>query len=387
MKKLIIILMVAALVAGGIFLVRQKKQSIAQASVQKARATMVRVSVARKGNLSVTRSYLARVEPWRSATVGVQITSRIMQILVQEGDRVSKGQVLAILDGAELLAHVRGGEAEVLQSRLQAAASAATLAALEKNLRFREREVERDEFLAREGAIAQVIAETSLDQLNETRGRLNAMKKSLRAAKELIKVRERQLEQARTRMAYTRITAPFEGVISQRFADPGDMAGSNQAIVKIEDHSRFKICFDIPQSEVSSIKQGMDVVVGSNSDMDLSISRVHPSLNQDRTLTVECDTAGDLRLWAGSTLQVAVILKTFKNQILVSGNSLVPLPDGGHSVFIVENSLTKALPVTVLARDNGWAAIDGVAPGTQVIENTYLGWNRLAAGQLVEVLP
>lgn len=386
MKKLMIILMVAALVAGGIFLVRQKKLSIAQSSVQKARASMVRVSVARKGNLSVTRSYLARVEPWRSATVGVQITSRIMEILVQEGDRVSKGQVLAILDGAELLAHVRGIEAEVLQSRLQADASAATVAALEKNLRFREREVDRDEFLAREGAIARVVAETSLDQLNETRGRLNAMEKTLRAAKELIKVRERQLEQARTRMAYTRITAPFEGVISQRLADPGDMAGSNQALVKIEDHTRFKICFDIPQSEVSSIKPGMDIVAKLDSNMDLSISRVHPSLNQDRTLTVECDTDGNLRLWAGSTLQVAVILKIFKDQILVSENSLVPLPDGGHAVFIVENSLTQALPVTVLGRDNGWVAIGGVAPGTQVIENTYLGWNRLAAGELVEVL-
>ena len=386
MKKWTIILMVAALVAGGIFLVRQKKLNIAQASVQKARASMVRVSVARKGNLSVTRSYLARVEPWRSATVGVQITSRIMKILVQEGDRVSKGQVLAILDGAELLAHVRGIEAEVLQSRQQAAASAATLAALEKNLRFREREADRDKFLARKGAIAQVIAETSLDQLNETQGRLNAMKKTLRAAKELINVRERQLEQARTRMAYTRITAPFEGVISQRLADPGDMAGSNQALVKIEDHTRFKICFDIPQSEVSSIKPGMDVVAKLDSDMVLSISRVHPSLNQDRTLTVECDTAGNLNLWAGSTLPVAVILKMFKNQILVSENSLVPLPDGGHAVFIVKNSLTKVLSVTVFARDNGWAAIGGVEPGSQVIETTYLGWNRLAAGQLVEVL-
>lgn len=387
MKKIMMILMVTALVAGGIFLVRQKKLSIAQASVQKAQATMVRVSMARKGNLSVTRSYLARVEPWRSATVGVQITSRIMELLVQEGDLVSKGQVLAILDGAELLAHVRGIEAEVLQSKLQAAASAATVAALKKNLLFREREAERDEFLAQEGAIAQVIAETSLDQLNETRGRLNAMGKTLRAAKELIKVRERQLEQARTRMTYTRITAPFEGVISQRLADPGDMAGSNQALVKIEDHTRFKICFDIPQSEVSSIKPGMDIVTKSDPNMDLSISRIHPSLNQDRTLTVECDTDGNPRLWAGSTLQVSVILKTFKDQILVSENSLVPLPDGGHALFIVENHLTKAVPVTVFVRDNGWVAVNGVEPGTQVIENTYLGWNRLASGQLVEVLP
>ncbi len=387
MKKIIMILLVTALVAGGMFLVHQKKLSISAASTYKVQTTVVRTAVAREGELSVTRTYLARVESWRSASVSAQIASRVMDVSVQEGDSVSKGQVLAVLDSEELLARVRGIEAGVLQSRMQADAASATIDSLKKTLRFREREAERDELLVREGAIAKVVSETTSDLLNETRGRLNAMQKTVQAAKEQIKVLERELDQARIRMAYTRIIAPFDGVVAQRLVDPGDMAGLNQALVKIEDHSRFKICFDIPQDELSSIKQGMGVVVESGPELNLSITRIHPSLNRDRTLTVECDTQEKADVWAGSTLQVAVVLNRFEAQVLIPENSLVPIPGGGEAVFIVKNGVTAAIPVMVLGRNSGMAAIQGVPSGTRVIENTYLGWNRLAAGERVEVMP
>lgn len=387
MKKLITILTVAALVTGGMFLVRQKKLRIAAAEIKSPRVTVVRTSEAYKGDLAITRTYLARVEPWRSASVGAQIASRVMKISVQEGDVVSKGQIIAVLDRTELLARVRGLEAAVLQSRMQADATSATVVALEKTLRFRKRELERDELLAQEGAIARVTAETSSERLNETQGRLDAMHKTVRAAKEQIHVRERELEQARTRLAYTRISAPFDGVVTERLADPGDMAGPNLTLMKIEDHSRLKVRFDVPQAELSGISQGMDVVAKSGAMLHLSVSRLHPSLNRNRTLTVECDTMRSEGVRAGGTLPVDVVLKRFKNEVLLPEESLIPRPDGGDAIFIVKNGVTAAVPVTVLGRNSGRVAVQGVVAGTDVIQNTYLGWNRLAAGEPVEVLP
>jgi RND family efflux transporter MFP subunit len=387
MKKLITILVVAALAAGGIVLVRHKKLSIAAAGVQTIRATVARTAVARKGDLFITRNYLARVEPWRSAAIGAQIASRVRDILVQEGDLVSRGQILAVLDGGELLARVQGGKAGVLQSRMQAEAASATMVALEKTLGFRERELGRDERLVREGAIARVVADTSRDQLNEIKGRVDAMEKTMQAARQQIKVRQWDLEQARTRLAYAQILAPFDGVVTKRLADPGDMAGPNQILVNIEDHSRLRICFDVPQSELSRIKPTMAVTGASGSNLHLSVSRIHPSLNRDRTLTVECDAPGPPELWVGSTLQVEVILNRFKNEVLLPEESLIPVPGGGDAVFIVENGATKVMPVKILGRNAGMVALRGVDPGTQVVQNTYLGWNRLAAGEPVEVLP
>ncbi|WP_300667887.1 efflux RND transporter periplasmic adaptor subunit [Desulfoluna sp.] len=387
MKKLMTILIVAALVIGGIFLVRHKKGQIAAAGMITPRATMVRTSEAHKGDLLITRTYLARIEPWRSASIGAQIASRIVSIAVHEGDLVSKGQVVAALDQTEWLARVRGLEAAVLQSRMQADATSATEVALKKTLRFRKRELERDELLALEGAIARATAETSADLVNETQGRLDALQKTVQAAIEQIHVRERELEQARSRLAYTQICAPFDGVVTKRLADPGDMAGPTMVLMKIEDHGRLKISFDVPQAELSRISLGMKVVVKSGSMRPLSVSRIHPSLNQNRTQTLECETGGNEGLRAGGTLPVDVVLKHFKDEVLLPEESLIPIPGGGNAVFIVTNGVTATVPVTVIGRNAGNVAVQGVDAGAEVIQNTYLGWNRLAAGEPVEVLP
>lgn len=386
MKKMMTIVVVAILFIGGMFLVHQKKQRIAAAPVQTAR-TVVHTDVACRGALSVSRTYLARVEPWRSVALGAQIISRITGVFVREGDVVSKEQVLVLLNKEAMIAQVRGAEAGLLNGRMQTEAVSATVAALEKTVLFRERELVRDELLVREGAIARVVAETSADQLNEAKGRLNALRKTVRAAQEQVKVREQELEQARVRLAYTRITAPFDGVVAERSADPGELAGPNQELVTIDDNSRFRICFDVAQSEMFELVQGMTVVVGSGLNLPLSVSRIHPALNRDRTMTVECDTLGAEGLRPGSTVSVAVLLSRFDNEVLIPEGCLVPAPGGGKVVFAVEHGVTVPRPVTVLGRGKGLVAVDGVAPGTEVVRSTYLGWNRLAAGEPVEVLP
>ncbi len=386
MKKRIAIVMVALLIGGGLLLVRHKKMRIAAAGMKPTPATMVRIAVAQRGDLSITRSYLARILPWRSASMSAQITSRVTDIAVREGDRVSQGQVVARLDATELQAKVRGREAGVVQSRMQADAARATAQSLKKTYEFRKRELERDRRLVQEGAIARVIAETSSDRLNEIQGRWEAMKKTVAASDALIHLRKRDLEEAQTRLAYTEILAPFDGVVSERLADIGDMASPNRPLLTIEDHSQFKVCFDVPQKGKSQIRRGMGVVASPHV-RGLSVSRIHPALNRDRTLTVECDTHGGKGVSAGGTLSVKLVLQTFKDEILLPEESLIPIPTGGDAIFIVQDKMTKALPVTILGRGSGVVAVRGVNEGAAVIQSTYLGWNRLAAGEPVEVRP
>jgi multidrug efflux pump subunit AcrA (membrane-fusion protein) len=82
-----------------------------------------------------------------------------------------------------------------------------------------------------------------------------------------------------------------------------------------------------------------------------------------------------------------VVQDRLEDRVLVPEESLIPVPGGGDAVFIVADKRTAAVPVTVLGRNAGQVAVAGLDPGSQVILNTYLGWNRLAAGEPVEVLP
>ncbi|MFA6810906.1 MAG: efflux RND transporter periplasmic adaptor subunit [Desulfoplanes sp.] len=434
MKKIFVILMLAALVGTGIFLVRHKKERMAQAPVQNL-PIVVRTAVVTRGSLAVSRTYLARVEPWQTATLSGRMVSRIISISVKEGDTVSRGQVVAVLDHAESLARVRAAEADVARSRMQTKALLASVSSLEKTVVFRAHEFERDTLLVSEGALAAVVAETSADQLSEVRGRLAALQETIGAARQETSVRRRELEQARADLAYAQLRAPFAGVVTRRQADPGDMAGPNQPLMTIEDHHRFKICFDVPQSEMTTLRPGMSATASPDVDRPLRISRVYPAMNPDRTVTVECDTpvtgkGQNRNLHAGSTVPVVVALHRFEDVMLVPEDSLIPAPDGGTVVFAVQNGTTVPLRVTVLGKDNGVVALHGgdgttvsngtvlagtvaagtaprgrgavpgnvnrqtagsmspgIVPGMQVVRSTYLGWNRLAAGEQVEVQP
>lgn len=411
MKKIFTVLILIVLIGGAIFLVRHKKQRIAMAPVQKSR-TVVRTAMVTRGDLEIVRTYLARVEPWQSAGLRSQIISRIADISVQEGDLVSRGQIVAVLDTADLQARVRGAQAGVARSRMQVEAVSATMGSLEKTVAFRKHEFERDILLVREGALAPVVAETSADRLSEVQGRLKALQKTIQAAREEVTIRSRELEHVRATLAYARIRAPFAGKITGRLADPGDMAGPGEPLVTIEDHHRFKICFEVPQSEMTAFTQGMHVRFTTGADFPLAISRIHPALNQDRTVTVECDTPEGVDLTAGSTVSVAVILHRFENELLLPEAALIPAPDGGTTVFAVINGVSVSCPVTVIGRDHGMVAVGNVVSegrekpianastgtpgtdqasklgvGTAVVCSTYLGWNRLAAGEPVEVQP
>jgi RND family efflux transporter MFP subunit len=387
MKKIIPVVMALLLIAGGAYLVRQKKLSIGLAGKQPVRSTMVRTALATRGDLQIYRTFLARVEPWRSAKVGSQILSRITHVPVEVGESVPGGGVLALLEDNELTARVRGAEAGVSQAKMQARSAGATVAALEQTLAFRKKELAHDRILVEAGAIARIAAETLNDQVNEIRGRLRAMEKTLEAANQQIKLREQELAQARIRLSYGRIWAPFDGVVAERLVDPGDMAAPGKPLVILEDHTRFRISFNVPQAELASITPEMEVMVQSGLNLNLSVARIYPTMNQDRTLTVECDARAASGLRAGKTLAVRVVLDHFKDQILVPEQSLIPDPKGGEVVFIVENGVTKAMPVTIAGRNQGLVAVTGLEPGTPVILSTYLGWNRLAAGEAVEVLP
>ncbi len=387
MKKLSIIFITLALIAGAVLLVVQKKHRLAAAPATSDRPLAVRTAIAELGSLEQTRSYLGRVEPWQVNKVSSQITSRVIQIPVKEGDRVRKGDTLLLLDDQEMREAVEAAQAQVQQSRDQAAGLQATVTTQTQSMKFWEKELARDEVLAREGAIAQATADATADHLNEASGRLTASQKSLQSARSQIQIQEKRLAQTATRLAYAEIKSPFDGVVTTRAVDPGDLAVPGKVLFEIEDQSLFKLCFNVPQSEIVSLQEGMSVwSQDRQTESVMKISRIYPALNPDRTVTVEVHAPAAANLRSGSYLPVEVNLKRLENVTLIPEDCLLPSPKGEIAVFTVEDGVTRAHFVKVLATSKGISAVDGLSAGTNVIRSTFLGWNRLAGGEPVEVI-
>lgn len=359
MKKLIVLFVIISLISGGILLVRHKKAKLTAAPTPTARATPVRTAMAETGTLSDIRNYLGRVEPWQTAELSSQITGRIVKIVPREGDEVHEGQVLVVLDDAEL--------------RNILAEAEATLATLIQNVTYWEKEMQRDTTLTKEGAIAQAAADATADRLHDARGRSRAQQK--------------KCEALFARLAYARIKSPFNGVVSRRIADPGDLAKPDRTLLVVEDRSRVKVCFDIPQRDIPNVQLGTPVRIQTeNWTKKFLISRLYPTLNPNRTLTVEVYAQALNGLYSGSYYPLQVVLSYLENVVLVPEDCLITAPNGQTGVIVIENDKTAVRRVAVALVRKGIAAITGIDNGDTVVRSTYLGWTRLSSGEPIEVI-
>lgn len=346
-RILIMLVVVAAIAGGGITLVKHKKQTLERAPKYVMQPTPVRVAPARLGNLRQTRDYLAVVEPIRVASVAARVTATVEKVLHDENARVKAGDVLVALDNREI--------AEIV-------------ATITKTYAYWEREAQRDRTLAEKGAIPGAQAEVTFDKANEARGKLAA---------------------AETQLSYCLIRSPFDGLVSQRMVDPGDLAVPGKSLMVVEDRSNLKLAFDVPQQDLPQVREGLEVVYSiAAKERTATLSHLLPSLSTARMLRAEvylrgADVAG---LSSGAYVPLQVVLGDSKNVILVPAASLVESPDLNSHVFIVQDGHLVARPVRVLGSSGDEVAVEGVQAGEQVVLSTFLEWAQLASDLKVEVL-
>ena len=145
----------------------------------------------------------------RQATVSAQITGTLTAVLIEEGDHVQQGQVLARLDDSAYKAALDAAKA-------QAAAAHALVAQYQAQLAQNARDANRQQALAAQGLVPKQAAEQALTQAASTRAQLAAQRKQVAAA-------DAQVEQAQVNFDYCVVRAPFDGVITTKDAQVGEI--------------------------------------------------------------------------------------------------------------------------------------------------------------------
>ena len=145
-----------------------------------------------------------------TAMVSAQVVGRIQQVLVREGDLVRAGQTLIVIDEAALRASMDQAQAGVkaAQSEQAAAQTDAKLAATTLE-RYRQLEAQKS---------------VSPQEMDEVAQRAAAASSRLDAVRSQVDAARAQEAGAHTMLGYTRLAAPFAGVVAARMADPGTMA-------------------------------------------------------------------------------------------------------------------------------------------------------------------
>jgi len=232
----------------------------------------VKVAVAKvvREDLSSQLEMAAEFRPYQEIKVHAKIAGFVKEILVDVGDHVRAGQLLATLEIPELaedldqaLASVSRNEAEVNRAReeLRRAESAHEAAHLSYTRLA-------SVLQSRPSLVAQQEIDDALARDRGGEAQVAGAKAGLVVTEEQVRVSKANVSKARTLQSYSRITAPFPGVISKRYADKGAMiqagtASQSQAmpVVELSQDDRLRLVLPVPESIVPSVRIGAPVEV------------------------------------------------------------------------------------------------------------------------------
>ncbi|MEX1993400.1 MAG: efflux RND transporter periplasmic adaptor subunit [Steroidobacteraceae bacterium] len=201
----------------------------------------------------------------RQATVSAKITGKVKTLLIEEGQRVVEGEILATLDDSETRADVGLRQAQV-------AAARAGLAEIESALANAERELERQRELA-----ARKL--TSVASLDTARTQAEALRARLISQQSQVKVTEESLHASRVQLDNTIVRAPFAGVVTVKAAQPGEMISPISAgggsirtgIGTIVDMDSLEIQVDVSEAYINRVQAGQPVEAVLNAYPDWRI--------------------------------------------------------------------------------------------------------------------
>jgi len=388
-KRILVLVILAAIVLFAVALIKHKKRKLASAPKYGMRPVPVRVITAELGSLATTIDYLAVVEPLRIANVSARVTATVDKMLCDEGDTVKIGDVLIKLDDREIKNDITSVEAAIAQGQSELAANQSLVISFGNSVAYWNREAQRDKTLADKGDIPGASAEATVDKASEFQGKLDAAKHKSEAFKHLIDSLGSKKAQFETRLSYCTIKSPYDGLVTQRLVDPGDMAALGKKLLVVEDRSRLKLAFDVPQQDLSKVKKGLPVRFSVDTETQRAkLSHMYPSFDKARMLQAEVFISEDQKdgLKCGQYLAVSVLLNEIKGAVVLPTSCLVESPKHFQYVFVVKDGILTHHKVKVLSTSEDKAAIEGIAPKQQVVTNTFLGWTTLSTGEKVEVI-
>jgi len=359
LSKIKIPVIVIVIVAAMAVLVVRRKAQLQQAKPYGMRPIPVRVVKATQQALESTHSYLGVVEAWQVARVSSRISAKVDAVPRDEGDSVEAGELLLQLDDSDVRAQIKATES--------------TIRGLETNRDFWTAEDRRDSKLAIEGVISSVEAETTQNRMAEAVSRLEAA--------------QGNLDSLRTKLLYTQLTSPFDGLITTRDVDPGDLAAPGHTLMVVEDQSALKIAFDAPQGDLVLLKEGLPVLIDADeTTIAAEVTHLYPSLDKARMARAEVALPTSAGLRIGSFFPLSVVLLRHDDVVTVPRECLLENTEGASAVFVFKDGLLEARTVKAGMTAGGRVEVEGVDAGEQVVTSTFLGWSTLASGLKAEVI-
>lgn len=298
----------------------------------------VAVAHASAENLSRGVVLTAEFKPYQEIDVMAKVAGYIKRINVDVGDRVHQGQLLATLEIPEMADDLKKADASVVRARAEVARARDELQRAQSAHSISHLSFERLSAVAKKkpGLIAQQEIDEAQSKDLVTEAQVAAAKSALTAAEEQVNVNSADTQKVKTLMDYRLVTAPFDGVITRRYADTGSMiqagtASQTQAmpVVKLSQNNMLRLILPVPESAVPTIHAGQQVEV-----------RV-PTLNRS--------FPGRVARFAD---KISVATRTMETEVDVSNPNLLLVPGMYAEVNLTLDQRNMVLAIPIMAVDH-----------------------------------
>jgi RND family efflux transporter MFP subunit len=352
-------------------------------------------AVAKRAPIGNTFSVAGEFVPYQEIEVHAKVAGYVRKINVDIGDRVKTGEVLAVLEVPELMAQLQGtgagvrhSQEEIQRSQNEVSRDVAQHAALHAQYLRLKQAAE-----ARPGLIAEQELDDAHAKDQASEAQVDSAKSVLAAARQQLEISEANNSQVSAMSDYTRITAPFDGVVTWRYADTGSLVqagttNNNSApLVKLAQVNILRLRIPVPESLAGSVRIGepAEVVVhATGKRFTGKVTRFTDSVDRTtRTMQVEIDVPNDkYKLQPGMYADVALQVQNHPDALTIPVQA-VQHENGKSSVLVIDqqNRVQARQIETGLEDPNRVEVLSGLNEGDRVIIGNFGSYQ---AGQTVE---
>ncbi len=324
--------------------------------------------------------------PFQEIDVYAKESGYVKKLMVDYGSRVKAGQVMAILEIPELEAQLQEDQAEIKNAFNQVTRAQHELGRYQAQYKALHLQYTRlnTVFESQPGIVAQQEVDDAQGKDLAASSQVDAGEAALAAAQSQLSVAKAKLSHDQSLFDYSRITAPFSGIVTERYANLGTLvqAGTNSQaapIVKLSEDDLFRLVIPVPESYVRYIHVGdpVDVRVPSlNKTFPGKIARFSVDVKEaTRTMHTEVDVKNRDRVLMPGLYADADVALEHRDDI-----PTVPLQAVNHegnktTVFVVgKNSELEDRPITLgLQTANDAEVVSGLAEGEEVVVSDRSG--------------
>jgi RND family efflux transporter MFP subunit len=331
--------------------------------------------VSRQEQVPATVRATGTLHARESATLSAQVMGSVKQVRVREGENVRAGQTLIVLDDATLKASVeqaaagaQAAENQQIAAQKNADLAASTLA------RYRQLEAQKS------------VSPQEMDEVTRRAEAASAQVDALRAQASAVRAHQ---SGARAMLAYTRIVAPFAGVITARMVDPGAMAAPGVPLVQIDSAGPLQLQATVPESAIASVHQGMRIEVNLDSmpteDPAGTVSQIVPTADAaSHSFLIKIDLPPSTKLRAG--MYAAAEIPTGSRQAIFAPRSAIVQRGSLSCAYVLDaNGIAQLRYVTLGAtRGDLVEILSGLSAAERLVDNPG---DRDLAGKRIEVQP